>query len=175
VSAGYSFNLDGTCIYLTLSAVFLAQAMGVDLSLAEQLGMLTVMLLSSKGTAGVTGGGFVMLATSVSALDVIPMAGVMLVFGIDRFMSECRAVVNSVGNAVAGLAVARWQREIDPRKVNAVMAGTAPGALAEEAGATGQSGESGVMEETNASRAVNAGDEPADFGSVSPVPERFAP
>ncbi|QBJ97088.1 cation:dicarboxylase symporter family transporter [Rhodococcus sp. ABRD24] len=122
VGAGYSFNLDGTSIYLTLSTVFIAQALGIDLTLEQQLVMIGTMLLTSKGTAGVTGGGFVMLTTTVSSLSFIPTAGVMLVLGIDRFMSECRAVVNSLGNAVAGLVVARWQREIDPSDVCARMA-----------------------------------------------------
>ncbi|MGW0195717.1 cation:dicarboxylate symporter family transporter [Nonomuraea sp. NPDC003201] len=123
VSAGYSFNLDGTCIYLTLTSMFIAQALGIDLDLGRQLLLLAVMLLSSKGTAGVTGGGFVMLSTTVSATSVIPVSGVMLVFGIDRFMSECRAVVNSLGNAVAGLVIARWQGEISSSAANAIMSG----------------------------------------------------
>lgn len=131
VSAGYSFNLDGTCIYLTLSSMFIAQALGIDLSLGEQLMLLLVMLLSSKGTAGVTGGGFVMLTTTVASSTLIPVSGVMLVFGVDRFMSECRAVVNSLGNAVAGLVVSRWQGEVAAREVNAIMDGSAPGALIE--------------------------------------------
>lgn len=131
VTAGYSFNLDGTCIYLTLTTVFIAQALGIDLSIGQQALLLLVMLLASKGTAGVTGGGFVMLTTSVSALGLIPVAGVMLVFGIDRFMSECRAVVNSLGNAVAGIVVARWQGEIQPAQVHAIMAGQVPGFVPE--------------------------------------------
>ncbi|MDR6908516.1 aerobic C4-dicarboxylate transport protein [Rhodococcus fascians] len=131
VTAGYSFNLDGTCIYLTLTTVFIAQALGIDLSLGQQVILLLVMLLASKGTAGVTGGGFVMLTTSVSATNLIPVAGVMLVFGVDRFMSECRAVVNSLGNAVAGIVVARWQGEIEPDKVHAIMAGHQPGFVLE--------------------------------------------
>jgi aerobic C4-dicarboxylate transport protein len=124
VSAGYSFNLDGTCIYLTLSTMFIAQAVGINLSFGQQLVLLAVMLLSSKGTAGVTGGGFVMLVATVSSLSLIPVAGVMLVFGVDRFMSECRAVVNVLGNAVAGLVVSRWQGEIRPAQVSAIMSST---------------------------------------------------
>lgn len=127
VTAGYSFNLDGTCIYLTLTTVFIAQALGVELSVGQQIMLLLVMLLASKGTAGVTGGGFVMLTTSVSALGLFPVAGVMLVFGIDRFMSECRAVVNSLGNAVAGLVIGRWQGEIRPAQVHAIMSDERPG------------------------------------------------
>jgi aerobic C4-dicarboxylate transport protein len=131
VSAGYSFNLDGTCIYLTLATMFIAQALGIHLSFGQQVVMLLVMLLSSKGTAGVTGGGFVMLAATISSLGLIPVAGVMLVFGVDRFMSECRAVVNVLGNAVAGLVVSRWQGEIQPAQVGAIMSGSKPGVLAE--------------------------------------------
>ena len=131
VTAGYSFNLDGTCIYLTLTTVFIAQALGIDLSIGQQVLLMLVMLLASKGTAGVTGGGFVMLTTSVSALGLIPVAGVMLVFGINRFMSECRAVVNSLGNAVAGIVIGRWQGEIQPAQVHAIIAGQLPGFVAE--------------------------------------------
>ncbi|WP_084216396.1 cation:dicarboxylate symporter family transporter [Pseudonocardia spinosispora] len=131
VSAGYSFNLDGTCIYLTLSSMFIAQALGIELSLGQQVLLLLVMLLSSKGTAGVTGGGFVMLTTTVSSLSLIPVSGVMLVFGIDRFMSECRAVVNTLGNAVAGLVIARWQRETTADQMTAIMSGRRAGVLAE--------------------------------------------
>jgi aerobic C4-dicarboxylate transport protein len=134
VSAGYSFNLDGTCIYLTLSSMFIAQALGIELSFGEQLVLLAVMLLSSKGTAGVTGGGFVMLTTTVSSLSFIPVSGVMLVFGIDRFMSECRAVVNALGNAVAGLVIARWQGETTAAEITAIMDGRRAGLGADPAG-----------------------------------------
>ncbi|TDC77604.1 cation:dicarboxylate symporter family transporter [Streptomyces hainanensis] len=125
VGAGYSFNLDGTCVYLTLSAMFLAQALGLDLSFGEQVGLVVVMLLTSKGTAGVTGGGFVMLASSLSSSGVIPVAAVMIVFGVDRFMSECRAVVNVLGNAVAGLVVSRWEGTLDRERAAAVLRGEA--------------------------------------------------
>ncbi|KQZ23231.1 MULTISPECIES: cation:dicarboxylate symporter family transporter [unclassified Microbacterium] len=123
VSAGYSFNLDGTSIYLSLTTVFIAQALGIDLDLGQQLLLLAIMLLSSKGTGGVTGGGFVMLNATVASTGLIPVAGTMLVLGIDRFMSECRAVVNSLGNAVAGLVIARWQGEISASAANAIMSG----------------------------------------------------
>jgi aerobic C4-dicarboxylate transport protein len=123
VSAGYSFNLDGTSIYLSLTTVFIAQALGIDLDLGQQLLLLAIMLLSSKGTGGVTGGGFVMLNATVASTGLVPIAGTMLVLGIDRFMSECRAVVNSLGNAVAGLVIARWQGEITPGAANAFMRG----------------------------------------------------
>ncbi|WP_079704237.1 cation:dicarboxylate symporter family transporter [Plantibacter cousiniae (nom. nud.)] len=123
VSAGYSFNLDGTSIYLSLTTVFIAQALGIDLGLGQQLLLLVIMLLSSKGTGGVTGGGFVMLNATVASTGLVPIAGTMLVLGIDRFMSECRAVVNSLGNAVAGLVIARWQGEITSAEANAIMGG----------------------------------------------------
>lgn len=123
VSAGYSFNLDGTSMYLSLTTVFIAQALGIDLGLGQQLLLLVIMLLSSKGTGGVTGGGFVMLNATVASTGLVPIAGTMLVLGIDRFMSECRAVVNSLGNAVAGLVIARWQGEITSAEANAIMGG----------------------------------------------------
>ncbi len=126
VGAGYSFNLDGSCLYLTLASMFIAQALDIHLSFGEQLLLLGVMLLSSKGTAGVTGGGFVQLTATISSFSLIPVAGVMLVFGIDRFMSECRAVVNSLGNAVAGLVIARFEGEIDAREASAIMRGEQP-------------------------------------------------
>jgi aerobic C4-dicarboxylate transport protein len=111
VPAGYSFNLDGTCIYLTLAALFIAQAFGVDLSLREQLILIGVLLLTSKGAAGVTGAGFITLAATLSALKSrVPVEGVALILGIDRFMSEARAITNLVGNAVAAVVVDTWQR-----------------------------------------------------------------
>lgn len=131
VGAGYSFNLDGSCLYLTLSSMFIAQALDIDLTLGEQLLLLGVMLLSSKGTAGVSGGGFVQLTATISSFSLIPVSGVMLVFGIDRFMSECRAVVNSLGNAVAGLVIARFEGEVDPQRAAAIMRGDAQGYLVE--------------------------------------------
>jgi aerobic C4-dicarboxylate transport protein len=126
VGAGYSFNLDGTAIYLSISAMYIAQAANLDLSLWQQLGLLAVMLLTSKGTGGVTGGGFVMLATTVSASGVIPVGGLMLVFGIDKFMSECRAVTNVAGNAVAAIVMARVQGELDVARARKIVNGTHP-------------------------------------------------
>lgn len=136
VGAGYSFNLDGTCIYLTLSTLFIAQALGIDLTLGQQLLLLLVMLLSSKGTAGITGGGFVQLTATISSLSLIPVAGVMLVFGVDRFMSECRAVVNSLGNAVAGIVIARLEGEIDLPLARDILRGAAPAIPAEDTAAS---------------------------------------
>ena len=121
VPTGYSFNLDGAAIYLSLAAVYLAQATGTDLTLGQQLGLMAVMLLTSKGAAGVAGGGFIALAATLSTVGTIPPAAIMLIFGIDKFMSECRAVVNFVGNAVATLFVGKWDRAVDADRVRRVL------------------------------------------------------
>ena len=113
VPTGYSFNLDGTCIYLTMAALFIAQATGTHLSLASQLGVLAIMLLMSKGAAGVTGSGFIVLAAVLASTGSIPVAGIMLIFGIDRFMSTCRALTNACGNAVGSFVVAAWEGVLD--------------------------------------------------------------
>ncbi len=110
VPTGYSFNLDGTCIYLTMAAIFIAQAVGVDLTLGEELTLIGVLLLTSKGAAGVTGSGFVTLAATLAALGgKVPVEGVALVLGVDRFMSEARAITNFIGNGVATMVVAKWE------------------------------------------------------------------
>jgi aerobic C4-dicarboxylate transport protein len=113
VPAGYSFNLDGTSIYLTMAAIFIAQATNTTLDLRHQLTLLAVLLLTSKGAAGVTGSGFIVLAATLSAVGTVPVAGVALILGIDRFMSEARALTNIVGNGVATLVVARWCNELN--------------------------------------------------------------
>jgi len=113
VPAGYSFNLDGTSIYLSLAAVYIAQAQNVDVSIGQQLGILAVLLLTSKGAAGVTGSGFIVLAATLSTVGTIPVAGVMLIFGIDKFMSECRALTNVCGNTVASIVVTKWEGQWD--------------------------------------------------------------
>ena len=123
VPTGYSFNLDGAAIYLSLSAVYIAQATGANLSIAQQIGLLAVMLLTSKGAAGVAGGGFIALAATLSTIGTIPAAGIMLVFGIDKFMSECRALVNFIGNSVATLFVANWDRTLDVARARKVFNG----------------------------------------------------
>ena len=120
---GYSFNLDGAAIYLSLAALYIAQATNTPLSIGQQLGMLAVMLLTSKGAAGVAGGGFIALTATLSTLGTIPVVGIMLIFGIDKFMSECRALVNFIGNAVATLFVAKWNHELDVDRARAVFAG----------------------------------------------------
>ena len=113
VPTGYSFNLDGTNIYMTLAALFIAQAMGIDLSLREELLLLFVAILSSKGAAGVTGAGFITLAATLAVVPSVPVAGMALILGIDRFMSECRAITNFIGNAVATVVVAKWEGALD--------------------------------------------------------------
>ncbi|MDD5033526.1 MAG: dicarboxylate/amino acid:cation symporter [Methylococcaceae bacterium] len=109
IPTGYSFNLDGTSIYLTMAAVFISQALNIELSLVQQLTLLTVLLLTSKGAAAVTGGGFITLAATLSSLDSLPVAGLALLLGVDRFMSEARAITNLIGNAVATVVIAKWE------------------------------------------------------------------
>jgi aerobic C4-dicarboxylate transport protein len=121
VPAGYSFNLDGTSIYLTLASLFVAQALDIRLSFAQELSLLLVLLLTSKGAAGVTGSGFITLAATLSATDSIPVAGLTLLLGIDRFMSEARALTNFVGNAVATLLVARWENQLDLQQARSLL------------------------------------------------------
>jgi len=113
VPSGYSFNLDGTNIYLTMAALFVAQAMNVDLSFTQQLTLLTVAMLTSKGASGVTGAGFITLAATLTVVPSVPLAGLALILGIDRFMSEARALTNIVGNGVATIVVSRWENELD--------------------------------------------------------------
>jgi len=126
IPTGYSFNLDGTNIYMTLAALFIAQATDTHLSLADQILLLLVAMLSSKGAAGITGAGFITLAATLSVVPSVPIAGMALILGIDRFMSECRALTNFVGNAVATVVVARWEKELDQRKFAAALAGELP-------------------------------------------------
>lgn len=125
IPTGYSFNLDGTNIYMTMAALFIAQAVGIELSWGEQLTLLLVAMLSSKGAAGVTGAGFITLAATLSVVPSVPVAGMALILGIDRFMSECRALTNLVGNACAVVVVARWENSLDTDKLNAALNGIA--------------------------------------------------
>jgi aerobic C4-dicarboxylate transport protein len=125
IPAGYSFNLDGTCIYLTMGAIFIAQATNTHLDLLHQLTLLAVLLLTSKGAAGVTGSGFIVLAATLSAVGNVPVAGVALILGIDRFMSEARALTNLIGNGIATLVTAKWCNELDEGKLRKALAGEA--------------------------------------------------
>jgi len=126
VPTGYSFNLDGTNIYMTLAALFIAQACDVDLSLGQQLLLLGVAMLSSKGAAGVTGAGFITLAATLSIVPAVPVAGMALILGVDRFMSECRSLTNFIGNAVATVVVSRWEGRLDRATLDAALAGRLP-------------------------------------------------
>ena len=126
VPTGYSFNLDGTNIYMTLAALFIAQATGVELTLGQQLLLLGVAMLSSKGAAGVTGAGFITLAATLSIVPSVPVAGMALILGIDRFMSECRSLTNFIGNAVATIVVTRWEGALDRDQFDAALDGKLP-------------------------------------------------
>ena len=117
VPTGYSFNLDGTSIYLSMAVLFVAQAAHVQLSWHEQLGILALLLLTSKGSAAVTGGGFITLAATLSSIESLPVAGLALLFGVDRFMSEARALTNLIGNGVATVAIARWEGSLDRERL----------------------------------------------------------
>ena len=121
VPTGYSFNLDGTNIYMTLAALFIAQACDIHLSLGEQIGLLLVAMISSKGAAGVTGAGFITLAATLSIVPSVPVAGMALILGIDRFMSECRSLTNFIGNAVATVVIARWENALDRDKLKEAL------------------------------------------------------
>jgi aerobic C4-dicarboxylate transport protein len=121
IPTGYSFNLDGTSIYLTMAAVFIAQATNTPMTLMQQLTLLGVLLLTSKGAAGVTGSGFIVLAAALSAVGGVPVAGLALILGIDRFMSEARALTNLVGNGVATVVVARWTGELDTKRMHSQL------------------------------------------------------
>ncbi len=124
VPTGYSFNLDGTCIYLTMAALFVAQAMGVELSLRDQLTLLSVLLLTSKGAAGVTGSGFITLAATLSALNgKVPVEGLALILGIDRFMSEARSITNLIGNGVATMVIAKFEGLRDDARMKKALGG----------------------------------------------------
>ncbi|KPF83008.1 C4-dicarboxylate transporter [Brevundimonas sp. AAP58] len=129
VPTGYSFNLDGTNIYMTMAALFIAQALNIELTLWQQVTLLLVAMLSSKGAAGITGAGFITLAATLAVVPDVPIAGMALILGIDRFMSECRALTNFIGNAVATLVVARWEGALDRDALAAALNGD-PGPLA---------------------------------------------
>jgi len=121
IPTGYSFNLDGTCIYLTMAALFLAQATNTDLSLAQQLGIIGILLLTSKGAAGVTGSGFIVLAATLASVGTIPVASIALILGVDRFMSEARALTNLIGNGVATVVVSKWEGALDQDRMRRIL------------------------------------------------------
>jgi aerobic C4-dicarboxylate transport protein len=123
VPTGYSFNLDGTSIYMTMAAIFIAQATNSPLSFGEQIGLLGLAILTSKGSAAITGGGFVTLAATLAAFPAVPVAGLALIVGIDRFMSEARAITNLIGNGVATVVVAKWEKALDVRRMTRILNG----------------------------------------------------
>ena len=133
VPTGYSFNLDGTNIYMTLAALFIAQATNTDLSWGQQVTLLLVAMLSSKGAAGVTGAGFVTLAATLSVVPDVPVAGMVLILGVDRFMSECRSLTNFIGNAVATVVVARWDGALDQAQLHRALDGKLPDLVSDAA------------------------------------------
>jgi aerobic C4-dicarboxylate transport protein len=122
VPSGYSFNLDGTNIYLSMAALFVAQALNIDLTLRQQLTLLIVAMLTSKGASGVTGAGFITLAATLAVVPSIPVAGLALILGIDSFMSEARSITNFIGNGVATIVVSHWERELDRKKLAQALA-----------------------------------------------------
>jgi aerobic C4-dicarboxylate transport protein len=127
VPAGYSFNLDGTNIYMSLAALFIAQATNTHLTFGEQALLMGVAILSSKGAAGVTGSGFIVLAATLSVVPSVPVAGMALILGVDRFMSECRSLTNFIGNAVATIVVARWEKAVDMTHLRRMLANASDG------------------------------------------------
>lgn len=133
IPTGYSFNLDGTAIYLTMAAVFIAQATDTPMDLTQQLTLLAVLLITSKGAAGVTGSGFIVLAATLASVGSVPVAGIALILGIDRFMSEARALTNLIGNGVATLVVAKWCGELDEQQLAAELNATAVAAPSQTA------------------------------------------
>jgi Na+/H+-dicarboxylate symporter len=125
IPAGFSFNMDGTAIYMTMGVLFIAQACNIDLTLSQQFGILMIMLFTSKGAAGVTGGGFIALAATMPAVHALPIGGLALLVGIDRFMAEIRAASNLTGNAVATVVIAAWEKELDWDKAAQALDGNA--------------------------------------------------
>jgi Na+/H+-dicarboxylate symporter len=120
---GYTFNADGTAIYMTMAAIFIAQAMNIQLTIWDQLLVLGVLLFTSKGSAGVAGAGFVTLAATLASMDSIPVAGMVLLLGVDRFINEARAVTNLIGNGIATVAVAKWEGAFDNKRASDVLDG----------------------------------------------------
>ena len=123
VPTGYSFNLDGTNIYMTMAVIFISQALNIELTWTQQLTILAVAMLTSKGASGITGAGFITLAATLAVVPTIPVAGMVLILGIDRFMSECRALTNITGNGVACVVISAWERELDRAKLTRVLSG----------------------------------------------------
>jgi aerobic C4-dicarboxylate transport protein len=123
IPAGYSFNLDGTSIYLSMSVIFLAQVFGIHLSLGQELTIIGILVITSKGAAGVTGSGFIVLASTLTVIKVIPVEGLAILIGVDRFMSEARAITNLIGNGAATIVVAKSEKEFDEARYQAAISG----------------------------------------------------
>jgi aerobic C4-dicarboxylate transport protein len=123
IPTGYSFNLDGTTIYLSMAVLFLAQVFNIDLSISQQITIVAILMITSKGAAGVTGSGFIVLASTLSALKIIPLEGLALLIGVDRFMSEARSVTNFIGNAVATVVIAKSEKGVDLEMYKKVVGG----------------------------------------------------
>ena len=140
VPSGYSFNLDGTNIYLTMAAMFVAQALNIQLSLGQELSLLAVAILTSKGASGVTGAGFITLAATLAVVPSVPVAGLALILGIDRFMSEGRALTNVIGNGVAAIVIACWEGELDRDKLNSELRPRPPGGAGSRQGSSESQG-----------------------------------
>jgi aerobic C4-dicarboxylate transport protein len=121
IPSGFSFNLDGSAVYLTMASVFLAQAVGMDLSWEQQLVMVGVMMLTSKGTAGIAGGAFIVLASTLSSVGGIPLAALALIVGIDRLLNEGRVFINVLGNAMAAVVIGKWEKDFDPEQVRTAL------------------------------------------------------
>ncbi|WP_075792040.1 dicarboxylate/amino acid:cation symporter [Massilia putida] len=132
VPTGYSFNLDGTNIYMTMAALFVAQATNTDLTLSQELTILFVAMLTSKGASGITGAGFITLAATLAVVPTIPVAGMTLILGIDKFMSECRALTNIIGNGVASIVVSKWEGELDQERLTAELKNPSPDDVASD-------------------------------------------
>jgi aerobic C4-dicarboxylate transport protein len=133
VPTGYSFNLDGTNIYMTLAILFLAQATGTHLGIGQEATIIAISMLTSKGASGVTGAGFITLAATLAIVPQIPIASLAMILGVDRFMSQCRSITNLIGNGVATLVVAKWEGELDMAKLNHELSGADPIAHTPEA------------------------------------------
>ena len=126
IPAGFSFNLDGSAVYLTMASLFLAQAVGIDLSWQQQLIMVGVMMLTSKGTAGIAGGAFIVLATTITAVGHVPLAALALIVGIDRILNEGRVFINVLGNAIGAIVIGKWENDFDAERAHEVLAGQTP-------------------------------------------------
>ncbi|MNZ29523.1 Aerobic C4-dicarboxylate transport protein [compost metagenome] len=139
IPSGLTFNPDGQCIYYTMAAIFIAQATNTPLTLMDQLIVLGVLLLTSKGSAGVTGSGFITLAATLATMDKIPVAGMVLLLGVDRFMSEARAITNTIGNAVGTMAIAKWVGALDKKQMDLALntqPAAAPDSTEQQSGAS---------------------------------------